>query len=248
MAPRPALAATVLRTERPSPHLVRLVLGGEDLAGLAVGEHTDHYVKLRVPVAEAPDGFRVRTYTVRSYEPDRGELTLDVVVHGDSGVAGPWADGAQPGDTITLLGPGGGYAPSPEADWHLLVGDASVLPAIAVALGRIPAGKPVRVLAGVDTAERGYLDGADVTWVDPGGLLEAVRGLAFPAGRPHVFLHGEASEVRAVRRHLVAERGVDPAGQSISGYWKERTDDEGWRAEKRRWLEAVEADDAALRA
>lgn len=247
MPQRRALAVSVLRTERPSPELVRLTLGGEDLTGFTVGEHTDHYVKLRVPVAGAPDGVRVRTYTVRAFDPATSELTVDVVVHGDEGVAGPWAAAAQPGDTIELLGPGGGYRPSPDADWHLLVGDASVLPAIAVALERMPAGAPVVVIAECAPAERPALE-AEVTWVKPGGLLDAVRALEFPVGRPHVFLHGEATAVREVRRHLVVERGVDPAGQSISGYWKRRTDDEGWRAQKREWLAEVEADDAALKA
>ena len=31
----------------------------------------------------------MRTYTVRHWDPIRGELTIDFVVHGDEGVAGP---------------------------------------------------------------------------------------------------------------------------------------------------------------
>ena len=58
MAERPARKAPkaheaqVVRTERITPHMVRVVLGGEGLAGFAVGEFTDHYIKLLF----APEG------------------------------------------------------------------------------------------------------------------------------------------------------------------------------------------------
>ena len=65
----------------------------------------------------------VRTYTVRTFDPERIELAIDFVVHGDHGVAGPWAAAAEPGDLIYLSGLGGAYAPDPRADWHLLIGD-----------------------------------------------------------------------------------------------------------------------------
>ena len=81
-----------------------------------------------------------RTYTVRSWAPAARELTLDFVVHGDEGLAGPWAQQAQPGQQVRFLGPGGAYSPSQDADWHLLAGDESALPAIAAALEAMPAG------------------------------------------------------------------------------------------------------------
>ncbi|WRL65744.1 siderophore-interacting protein [Blastococcus brunescens] len=52
-----------------------------------------------------------RTYTVRAWDAETGELTIDFVHHGDEGLAGPWAAAAQPGDVIQLMGPGGAYAP-----------------------------------------------------------------------------------------------------------------------------------------
>ena len=67
--------------------------------------------------------------------------------------------------------------------------------------------------------------------------------MAFPAGQPQLFLHGEAGLVRTLRRHLLAERRV-PRGlaASVSGYWRLGRDDETWRAEKRQWKAEVEAD------
>ena len=77
----------------------------------------------------------MRTYTVRSWDAGTGELAIDFVVHGDEGVAAPWALHAAVGRTrIYVTGPGGAYAPNPAADWHLFVGDDSALPAIAAAL------------------------------------------------------------------------------------------------------------------
>ena len=46
--------AEVVRTERLTPHMIRVVLGGEGLAGFPAGEFTDHYVKLLFPPAGKP--------------------------------------------------------------------------------------------------------------------------------------------------------------------------------------------------
>ena len=84
---------TVLETERLSPHLIRVVVGGEDLDGFGVGEFTDHYVKLHIPppgveyrapfdTEEVKERYprtqwpRVRTYTVRVARP--GDREIDV--------------------------------------------------------------------------------------------------------------------------------------------------------------------------
>jgi NADPH-dependent ferric siderophore reductase len=63
-----------------------------------------------------------------------------------------------------------------------------------------------------------------------------------PDGRGNAFVHGEATAVRFVRRHLVLERGLSVEQLSASGYWKLRRTDEEWRAEKRDWIQTAEAD------
>jgi NADPH-dependent ferric siderophore reductase len=259
--------ATVVSVEPLTPHMIRVVVGGDDLEGLRVGEFTDHYVKLQIPPpgatyaapfdaeeikAQHPREHwpRVRTYTVRAWDPERNLLTLDFVVHGDEGVAGPWATAAKAGDVLQLMGPGGAYAPDPEAAWHLMVGDLSVLPAIGAALQRIPAGVPVHVLVELDDeADRQELTSPGdlhVTWLRADGgdgvLLEAVRALAFPAGPVHAFVHGEASAVRAVRRHLLVDREIPREALSISGYWKRTSTDEEWREYKAEWNRLAEQD------
>lgn len=271
-APKPRRVprlARVEEVEQLTPGMVRVVLGGEGLDGFGAGEFSDNYVKLQLPPPGAPYAApfeleqvraeqprelwpRTRTYTVREWDPERRRLTIDFVVHGDEGLAGPWAAAARPGDLLQLQGPGGAYSPDPEADWHLMVGDAAVIPAIAASLPRVPAGRPVHVLLQVDGPEEeqslaspGELS---VRWLhggDDGALAAALAELEFPPGRVHAFVHGEASAVRAVRRHLVVERGVPAESLSASGYWKRSRDDEGWREEKADWNRLVEADAAA---
>jgi NADPH-dependent ferric siderophore reductase len=249
MAERVPRRARVLETRELTPQMIRVVLGGEGLEGFGAGAFTDHYVKLRItpPGATEP---RTRTYTVRDWDAERGRLTIDFVHHGDTGVAGPWAAGARPGDELLLLGPGGAYTPDPAADWHLMAGDAAVIPAIAASLARVPAGVPVRVLIEVDGPEEeqplqtpGELD---LTWLHGRDVLPAaVEALDFPRGNVHAFVHGEASTVRAIRRHLLVDRGLTREALSISGYWKRDRTEEGWREDKPEWNRLVELDAAA---
>jgi NADPH-dependent ferric siderophore reductase len=81
-----------------------------------------------------------------------------------------------------------------------------------------------------------------------GALLDAVRALRFPDGRGQHFVHGEAAAVRAVRRHLLLERGIDRDALSVSGYWKRTRTEEHWREDKAEWLRQAEVDAAGSRA
>jgi len=268
---RPLIHTQVEEVQRLTPRLIRVVVGGEGLRGFAAGEFTDHYVKLIVPPPGASyrapfdqdevkatlpreEWPRTRTYTVQDWDPEKLRLTIDFVHHGDTGVAGPWAAAAEPGDTLQLIGPGGAYAPDPGADWHLMVGDESVVPAISASLARVPDDVPVHVLLEVggpdDELELTSPGDLRVTWLHrradaPDALLDAVRGLHFPPGDVHAFVHGEASAVRAVRKHLLLERGVPRDALSVSGYWKRDRTEDGWREDKADWNRQAEADVAA---
>ncbi|MET9531887.1 MULTISPECIES: siderophore-interacting protein [unclassified Streptomyces] len=264
-----AREAQVVRTERITPHMVRLVLGGEGLDAFDASEFTDHYIKVLFPPegVSYPEPFDMarireefpreqwpvtRTYTVRSWDPALRELAVDFVVHGTEGLAGPWAAGARPGDTVRFLGPGGGYAPDPAADWHLLAGDESALPAIAAAVERMPAGAVVHAfveVSGPDEEQKiAAPDGVGVRWLHRGArpageaLIDAVRALDFPAGEVSAFVHGEAGCVKELRRHLRLDRGIPREQLSISGYWRLGQNDETWRAVKREWNAQVEAE------
>ncbi|GAB2883763.1 siderophore-interacting protein [Myroides odoratimimus subsp. xuanwuensis] len=256
--------------ERLTPALIRVVLGGDGLAGFETPAGADAYVNLAVPPPGAPYGpvFDVtavreehdkawwparRRYTVRSWDPERRLLTIDFVVHGDAGVAGPWAARAQAGDVLVLDGPSGGYHPDEEADWHLMVGDESALPAIAACLEAVAPGRRVVALLVCDGPDHeiplttpGRLE---LRWLhrrgsaDPAGLLlAALEDLDFPAGRVDAFIHGEADEIRGIRRHLLAERGLERAAMSCSPYWRRTMSDEDWRRVKADFVAAMESD------
>ncbi|AKN16332.1 mycobactin utilization protein viuB [Mycobacterium haemophilum DSM 44634] len=280
MAGRPLQAFRVVGTQQVTPHMVRVVLGSSNFDAFVPNKFTDSYVKLvfvaaDIDVAGLPqpltlDSFAglppeqqpsVRTITVRQVDMAAREIALDIVMHGEHGLVGPWAASAQPGQPIYLMGPGGAYAPDPAADWHLLAGDESALPAIAAALEALPAtaiGKAFIEVAGPDdeiplTAP----ESVEVNWVYRGGradlvpedragdhapLIEAVTTTPWLPGQVQVFIHGEAQTVmHNLRPYIRKERGVDGKwSSSISGYWRRGRTDETFRQWKKE-LAAAEA-------
>ncbi|GAA2583424.1 MULTISPECIES: siderophore-interacting protein [Streptomyces] len=265
--PRKPHTAQVVRTERLTPHMQRVVLGGEGLAAFSADTCTDHYVKLLFPAEGAtyPEPFDMerireefpreqwpvtRTYTVRHWDAEHREMTLDFVIHGDEGLAGPWAKRVRPGETVHFMGPGGAYAPDSAADWHLLAGDESALPAIARSLEALPDGARAFAFVEIDGPhEEQKIDSdVEVVWLHRGdrpvgrALVEAVRGLRFPEGRVHAFVHGEAASVKELRRYLRVEREIPREDLSISGYWRLGHNEDGWQASKREWNARIEAE------
>ncbi|MGA8850871.1 MAG: siderophore-interacting protein, partial [Aeromicrobium sp.] len=229
---------TVLRVEQIAPTLRRVVFGGDGFdtylerhMAHGAGQLTDMYVKLvflregwdypepldldvvrdQMPSEAAPV---LRTYTIRWIDPVAREVAIDFVVHGDAGVAGPWAAAVEPGDSIHLRGPGGAYAPDPEADWHLFVGDEAGLPAISSAIEALPAGAravafveidgpadelPWKTQADVEThwLHRGDADAGSTTLLD-----DAVRAWTWWPGRAQAFIHGESALLKSVRPYV----------------------------------------------
>ena len=252
---RTPVTLTVLRTEQVSAHLVRVVLGGDGFEAFTPREETDAYVKLQLPHG---DETVVRTYTVRRYDPEAREIWIDFVVHGDQGVAGPWARTVEAGTTVDLMGPGAGYQPDPTAHFHLLAGDETAIPAVAAALETLPADAVGAVYLEVggkqDEVALTAPAGVEVTWLHRGlssadagpgvidgdaPLVSAVRDMPWPDGDVQVFVHGEAETVmKHLRPYLRRERGVPAARASISGYWRRGRSEEGFRTWKRELAEA----------
>lgn len=219
---------TVLRTEQLTPHMVRLVLGDPGFDEFEASAFTDSYVKLLF----ADDV--LRTYTIRSVDHEARELAIDFVVHGDEGVAGPWAANVAVGEQVSFYGPGGAYSPDPSADWHLLAGDASALPAIGAALAALPEGATAKVFVEGDKIDLPSKAAVELTWVPSGTLEATVRAAEWLPGRVHVFIHGEAETVmHGLRPYIRRERGIPADQASISGYWRRGRTEEGFRVWKR---------------
>ncbi len=229
---------TVQSTERLTPHLVRVVLGGPGFTNFTDNGTTDKYVKIQFPEHDT-----TRTYTVRRVDPVAETLTLDFVVHGDEGIAGPWAARAEPGDSITFTGPGGAFSPDETADWHLFAGDASALPAIGAALEALPAAaRGIAHLVVEDEDEVLALDapsGVALHWhfhspagSDPDVLARATAAGPWPDGRVQVFAHGERESMKSLRA-VLKERAVPRDDLSLSGYWAYGRTEDRFQAEKR---------------
>lgn len=262
---RPQHVLTVESTQWLGPHLVRVVLSGESLADFADNGSTDAYVKLvfvdpelgleppydltELRTTLPPEQLPVtRTYTVRWVDRAAQRLALDFVVHGDTGLAAPWAAAAQPGDRLVLTGPGGRYAPDPATDWHVFAGDLSAVPAIAAALEALPA--DARGVAHLEVAETGDVleltapEGVRIDWlVNPdvddvdflARAMDAGPWSADPdgvAGSLQVFAHGERESIKAVRA-VLRRRQVPRDAISISGYWARGRTEDIFQAEKR---------------
>lgn len=240
----PALTELVVTaTERLTPGMVRIRFRSDDLSAFAGSAFTDRYVKLQLGTAEAPV---LRTYTAIEPDVEAGTVSIDFVVHGDDGFAGPWAARATAGDRITVRGPGGAYAPDPSADWYLLVGDEAALPAIRAALADLSpdaVGHAIIAVPGPDFHQPlAAPAGVEVAWLhDDNALVEAVRSLPWRDGRAHVFVHGEAEIVmHGIRPYLLKERALPRADVSISGYWRRGRTEEGFRE----WKSALAASEA----
>jgi NADPH-dependent ferric siderophore reductase len=273
VAGRPVHTFQVISSEQLTPHMIRLVLGGSGFDTFKPSEFADSYVKfviVRVDVDvsalpqpltldsfnELPEEQRpvVRTYTIRRVDPDRREITVDFVVHGEHGAAGPWAASAQAGQPAYLMGPSGAYSPDPDADWHLLASDEAGLPALGAALEALPPNAVGRAFIEVSGPDEevplSAPDGVEVRWIYRGGrsdlvpeeqagdnapLIAAVTESAWLPGQVQVFIHGEAQAVmHNLRPYIRKVRGVDAKWASISGYWRRGRTEETfrqWKAE-----------------
>lgn len=210
----------VLRVADVTPHLRAITFGGDSLADFASASFDDH-VKLILDLGgEAPV---MRDYTPRGFDTAARELTIEFALHGD-GPASRWAAQAAVGDRVTVGGPRGSFIIPLDYDWHLLVGDASALPAIARRLEELPAGARAIAVVQAAAADRRPLASQaalQLTWVDTSAqMLEAVRALPLPAGEGYAWCAGEAADMKALRQILVDERGHDRHAIRAAAYWK----------------------------
>ncbi|MFF1882796.1 siderophore-interacting protein [Pseudarthrobacter sp. NPDC058196] len=259
---RPQVNLTVLRKEQLSPHMVRIIAGGDGFKDFVNNAFVDRYVKIVFPQpgVDYPSPLDLwtvretmpreqwpftRTYTLRWVDHGARELAIDFVVHGDEGLAGPWAANAQPGEALTFTGPGGAYNPNPEADWYLFAGDEAALPAIAASIEVLPAAAVGLAFLEVGSeADIQPLDapaGLEVRWLVRGDvpagsstlLVDAVAGAEWPAGTVDVFAHGERGYMKSLREVFFKQRGLERRQVSLSGYWAQGRVEDVFQAEKK---------------
>lgn len=247
--------AEVHRAEQISPGVRRLTFVGDDIGKLPRHGY-DQWFRLFLPHPDGstdfdgvPEKFGLggylrymtkksgtrppfRNYTVRELRCEQGELDVDFIIHGAEGIAGPWAADAERGERVVILDQGRGFDPLDDADFVLLVGDDSALPAIAGILRDLPRDTTGLAIVELgDEADQQDLnapDGVEVRWImrsDPhttpgAAALTQVQQLnLLDPATVQAYVGGEQAMVAGSRRHLVAA-GVPKARIQFTGYWK----------------------------
>lgn len=247
-----------------TPALRRIVFGGPNLVDYPTSGVGDEYVRVlfplpgedRPPLPEVAGddldystvvGDRMRTYTIRDVDAERGLVTVDFVVH-DGGLAASWARDAAIGDVVGINTPKPLYDPPEGLQWQVLAADNAGLPAAFRILELTP--EHVRTRLVLEVAEESHkLDVpshplAETTWViggnghGPSCLDEAVQGLPRPEGIGYVWVAGETKTLRGARKHLRRELGLPASAYKALGYWT---------ADAERWRERYAALDDAVR-
>ena len=228
-----------------TPLMRRVRLEG-DMEGFVSLGHADHIkafffapgvVPELPPVgpngAEFAPGTRpeMRDYTPRYWSVEEGWIDLDFVLHGD-GPASGWAAAVKPGDTLVIGGPRGSRVVPLAFDWYFLAGDETALPAIGRRIEELPAGTRVVAFIEVENPaeEQAFETRADLTltYVHRNGaaagtttlIRDAVAAAELPPGDAYAYIAGEVDMARAVRTHLVEDRGFNPEWVKAAGYWR----------------------------
>lgn len=244
--------AVVLRTERLTEGMMRIVLGGEDLAGFSSTGIGDEYIRLflpergqQVPVYPHPKGDYweyapdqvagpMRTYTIRAVDREAGEISVDFVVH-PGGIAADWALSVEVGSQVGFNTPTGLHELPADATWQVLLADATGLPAAARLLENAPAG--IHTTAILEVSGRAHeqaLDlGADtqLRWLhggngdSPSRLAQVLRELDLPEGPGYIWVAGEARVTREARKYLRRELSLPVSHFKVVGYWTDKAEE-----------------------
>jgi len=242
---------TVLSSQAVTRNMLRVSLGGEGVVGFPGGKEGG-YLKLRLDPLPGSDKPLVRTYTIRNQRSDA--LDVDFALHGASeGSSGPatdWAVSVRGGEAILIGGPGEAK-PLPEgADWYVVAGDMTALPAIGVNLENLPRdARGVAVIEIQHDEDRQPIDapaGVEIHWLvnpEPGSrpnlLADHLRSLGWREGRVYAWAASEFSAMKALRTYLREERGLGSTDLYISSYWKSGLTEDAHKLAKRDDMEAV---------
>jgi NADPH-dependent ferric siderophore reductase len=241
----PPRTLEVRRKEYVTPHMLRVTLGGPGLDGFPI-DSDGGYIKLRLAEPDGEAGKPlVRTYTVRRYDAEACEMDIDFVIHDSDGPAVNWAQSCEPGDEVKVGGPGPKKLLDFGADWFLLVGDMSALPAISANIERMdPDAKGYALLEIIEEHDKQELDfpqKLQVEWIvnsDPERensiLLDRVKALRWLPGRPYVWVAGEFSQSLAIRSLMKSKRKVTRDQMYASSYWQIGQTEDGHKISKQK--------------
>ncbi|MGL6258617.1 siderophore-interacting protein [Vibrio sp. WXL210] len=232
----------VVSVEELSPHMKRIVLGGESLADFPIDKESAH-VKAIFPNPASIDkmprlgmyfGFKkwMRSYTVRQFDPKSQLLTLDFAVNDHQGLATNWALQAKVGDHLGIAGPGEIKHTDYNTDNHLLFGDLTALPAIAATLERLDKQATghawIQVPSDQDIQDIDAPYGVEIHWLITedkctSRFLEALVAQPTELADSAIFIAAEASVVKALKSHLNCHCQYDKTKLYASAYWNKKS-------------------------
>lgn len=224
------IPATVTGVEDITPHMRRVTLSHEKLRQLEM-KQPGQWLSILFPATAANEQHN-RAYTIRAFDVEKGTMAIDFALHGDLGCASGWALRARVGDILHLSKPRPGYAVDHTKRQYVLIGDATFLPAASEILATLPVGVDANAFIEVmDATDQQHLPtraNLAVNWLhahdrSPGttGQLEReVRQAKFPVEDCQVWLAGESLMVRAIRKYLLTELGLNRSALHAAGYWK----------------------------
>lgn len=251
----PPRLAEVKRADRITPNMLRVTFGGDALTGFPVDAASAN-IKLLLPHDQQDEAAYIaslqgegekpvkRTYTVVEYRSDSNELDIDFALHEHSGPATRFALNAEPGDKVGIAGPSAPKLVDTDADWFLIAGDMTALPAIEANLKQLPQDAIGHVVLEVqhDDDRRAFTlsERVNVQWlINPepqsgnSKLADIVMALPWLDGTPAIWVAGEASTVRELRSYFAKARQVDRLHRYTSGYWQIGRDEDEFQMVKR---------------
>lgn len=218
----------VIRRTAVSEHMLRVTLGGEGLDTFPADQESA-YIKLIFP-QDNGDKPLMRTYTVRQQR--NTEIDVDFAIHEHQGPASIWAASAEPGDRVLIAGPGPKRLINQNADWYLLAGDMTSLPAISVNLGLLPA--DARGYAVIEVPSKNDIQALkhpanmELHWVVTSqqkakklALPETVELLPWLSGQASIWAACEFSSMQVLRRYFKNDRAMPRSHLYISSYWQQ---------------------------
>ncbi len=208
------------------PHMRRVQLTADNLDEFQPKPGQEIVLQLR-----QGDEIARRHYTIRRFDRATKLIDVDFVLHGHRTPGLSWALEAQPGDIVEIRGPRGRVSLDHTADWHLLLGDETAIPAIFSLLEALPSSARafafVEIGANEDrekleTIAQLRLEFCSRNGAEPGPndiLARALAGFVFPPGKGQAVTLGETSNIRALRHALIG-RGLDRGQIYSEGYWR----------------------------
>ncbi|MCW8328477.1 siderophore-interacting protein [Photobacterium sp. SDRW27] len=214
-----------------TPHLRRLTLHGDSLADFPTGMEGAH-VKVVVPKPEQhksmlslSNKLAMRSYTIKSFDPDSNQLTLDFVVNRHRGPATDWAKQAKVGSFVGVAGPGKPKLSDFSWQHYLMVGDITSLNAVNAFANKVPKESTLTAVIAVPTrADIVKLDIPHVDWFiedeQQGELAQYVNQVSHNLPKDtQVFIGVEATQVKQIQQHLQNELSFERENIYASNYW-----------------------------